>query len=69
MSKWKKVPPHRNPNYERVSTVRLFDDSLKVLPEVIAFARDRDAVLTVGPRDEASPKPVYRLRKRQGKLG
>lgn len=65
MPKWRKVPAHRNPNYERVSVVRMYDDYLTQLPAVIGFAREYDAVLTVSPRPAEMRerlKPEYRLR-------
>lgn len=63
MAKWKRVPPHRNPNYERVSVVRCYDDDLTHLPAVSALALEHDAVLVVGPRDKPL-RPFYR-KKRQ----
>lgn len=70
MAKWKRVPPHRNPNYERAPVVGCFDDSLAHLPTFIGMAREHDAVLVVSPRPQTDeewakflrngPKPVYR---------
>lgn len=55
MAKWKKVPPHRNPNYERVPVVRCYSDDLTQLPAVSAFALKNGATLVVGPRTGKAP--------------
>ena len=63
MTRWRKVPPHRNPNYERVPVVRCFDDDLTQLPAVSAFALERGATLVVGPRT-GKPPVLYRRKAR-----
>jgi hypothetical protein len=56
VAKWKKVPPHRNPNYEEVGVVRCFYDSLKHLDAISALATAADAVLVVGKRGSKLPR-------------
>ena len=64
MAKWKKVPPHRNPNYERVNVVRVPNDGLAHLDSACVFALEHDAVLKVVPREALGTfKPEYRKRK------